>query len=56
MNRKEFDRTERKEVTKKDFENMFKTILNSKPPQPSENREPTEQELSEKWRLDRVKD
>lgn len=51
MNRKEFDRTERRNVSEKDLTDAVKTLLES-PPVKVSKRMPTRKELSKKYRLD----
>lgn len=54
MNRHEFDKTERREVTQQEFEDALEAVLLApKSKVKSENREPTKAELNAKWRLDR---
>ena len=55
MNEKEFDRVERREISKKEFTNTLKALMRTKPVQAPE-REPTRKELNEQYRLDRVED
>ncbi len=54
MNRKQFDKTERREVSKDDFMDALTQILVSgEPKRPrAENREPTKAELERRYRLD----
>ncbi len=55
MNRKEFNRVERREITKKEFTDTLKALIRTKPVQvPDHN--PTRKELNERYRLDRVED
>ncbi|MDE0004797.1 MAG: hypothetical protein OXQ29_19070 [Rhodospirillaceae bacterium] len=54
MNRDEFEKIERREVTKEDLEAALKGVLLSETDRPkSENREPTTEELRTRWRLHR---
>ncbi|MCY3813772.1 MAG: hypothetical protein OXH15_18420 [Gammaproteobacteria bacterium] len=55
MNRKQFDKTERRPVSKANFLDALRQILTTDQPEPrkSENREPTTEELNKRWRLDR---
>ena len=55
MNHKEFDRVERREISKKEFTDTLKALVRTKPVQ-APDREPTCKELNEKYRLDRVED
>ena len=55
MNRREIEAVERDEVTRKDFEDALAQVLlapmESRPR--SENREPTREELSRRYRMER---
>ena len=55
MNRDEHDKTERRETSKRDLEDALKQVLiapaENRPR--SENREPTKEELTKRYRLDR---
>ena len=52
MNRDEFDKAERDEVTEQDFKDAFKMLLSDAPDRPrSENRQPTKAERHKRWRL-----
>ena len=55
MNRDEFEKTERRPVSRKTFEEALRQILASDQPNPSKapNREPATAELKRRWRLDR---
>ena len=54
MNRKQFDKTERREVTSDELEDALKAVfLALKGNIKSENREPTKTELEQKWQLRR---
>ncbi|MCY4060501.1 MAG: hypothetical protein OXG44_21185 [Gammaproteobacteria bacterium] len=55
INRKHFDKTERRPVSLETFEEAVSQILTSDQPEPrkTENREPTNEELKRRWRLDR---
>lgn len=54
MNRKEIDKVERREVSRKDFEDALKDVLLApRGKTRSENREPTKAELERRYRLDR---
>lgn len=54
MNRNQFDKTERREVSEDDFDAALEAVfLAPKGKVRSENRRPTNAELEEKWRLDR---
>ena len=55
MNRKQFDKMERRGVSKQNFLNAFAQILASDQPERprAENREPTKAELERRYRLDR---
>ena len=53
MNRKEFDRVERRKVKQDDFKDAFKMMLQPKRPSIVGNREPTEEEIKQRFRLDR---
>lgn len=55
-NVKEFEKTERGEVSMDDFEDAFRQVLShpDKPKKKSENREPTKEELNRKWKLGRT--
>lgn len=57
MNKKEFDKTEREPVDKKDFlDALGEILLFSEPIKGSENREPTNEELSQRYKLTRKKE
>ena len=55
MNRDQHDKTERRETSKRDVEDALKQLLiapaEDRPK--SENREPSKEELSKRYRLDR---
>ena len=55
INRKQFDKTERRPVSKATFLDAVRQVLTSDQPEPrkTENREPTNEELKRRWRLDR---
>ena len=55
MNRKQFDKMERRGVSKQNFLNALAPILASDQPERprAENREPTKAELERRYRLDR---
>ena len=55
MNRKKFDKIERREVTKRYVEDALRQVLVSEQPKRprSENREPSKKELEKRHRLDR---
>ena len=55
MNRDEFDKTDRREATKEDLGDALKQVLigPAKDRPRSENREPTKEELTARYRLDR---
>ncbi len=54
MNRNQFDKTERKEVTEDDFEAGLRTVLLAPRGRiKSENREPAKAEIEVRWHLDR---
>lgn len=55
MNREEFDKTERRPVSRETFEEALRQILTTDQPDPSKapNREPSTAELRRRWRLDR---
>ena len=55
MNRNQFDKTERRPVSKRNFLDALRQILTTDQPKPSrtENRDPTPKELRKPWRLDR---
>ena len=55
IDRKRFEETERREVTDEDLKAALAQILASDAPKRprSENREPTKDELEQRWRLDR---
>lgn len=55
MNRKEIDKVERREVSRKDFTDALQQMLASKELERprSENREPTKAELERRYKLDR---
>jgi len=52
-NIKEFEKTEREDISMDDLEGAFRQILShaGKPETKSENREPTREELNRKWKL-----
>lgn len=53
MNRNQFDKTERRDVSEDDFEAALEAVfLAPKGKVRSENRTPTNAELEERWRLD----
>ena len=54
MNRNQFDKTERRDVSDKDLKDALKNVLLApRGKVRSENREPTKEELVERYRLDR---
>jgi len=55
INIKEFEKTDREDISIADFEAAFSQILShpAKPEKKSENREPTRKELNKKWKLGR---
>ena len=54
MNRNQFDKTERREVTEDDFEAALRTVfLGPRSSIKSENRELTKAEIEARWCLDR---
>ena len=57
-NVKEFEKTERREVTMADFEGAFRQVFShsDKPKTKSENREPSKEELNRKWKLSKACD
>lgn len=55
MNRNQFDKEERRPVSKANFLDALRQILATDEPNPckAENREPTAEEAKRRWRLDR---
>ena len=54
MNRDEFDKTERRDVSDEDLKDALKGVLLApRGKARSENRQPTKEELAERYRLDR---
>ena len=55
IDRNQFDKTERRDVSKADVMDALAQILGTDAPKrpKSENREPTKDELEQRWRLDR---
>ena len=54
MNRNQFDKTERRDVSDKDLKDALKgVLLGPRGKTRSENREPTKKELGARYRLDR---
>ena len=52
MNRKEFDKIERDPVTHEELDEVMRQVLTAPMPDTkSENREPTREELNQKWKL-----
>jgi len=53
INIKEFEKTEREDISMDDFEAAFSQILShpANPEKKSENREPTREDLNKKWKL-----
>ena len=52
MNRKEFDKTVRDPVSARDFDKVLRQVLTAPVGKSkSENREPTREELNQKWKL-----
>ncbi|MXY18284.1 MAG: hypothetical protein F4Y57_15190 [Acidobacteria bacterium] len=58
VNVKEFDKTERRDVSMSDLEDVFRQVLShsDKPKTKSENREPSKEELNRKWKLGQARD
>ena len=54
MNKRQFDKVERRPVSKDDFEDAMKQVLLApRGEAKSETRTPTKDEINQKWRLDR---
>ena len=54
MNKRQFDKVERREVSEVDFKDALKQVLLApRGKTKSENRQPREAEFNQKWRLDK---
>lgn len=54
MNKRQFDKEPRREVSKRDFMDALKQVLLApRSKARSEDHEPTTEELNQRWRLDR---
>lgn len=55
MNRDEFDKTERRDVSRQDFEDALKDVLAPRGKAGRQNRKPTKAEIEARYRLDRCR-